>query len=114
MQPESEPTTTPRDSLPPVEPPSGKFILQLFLVPGLIVFSVVVFLLVMRWLFGGPQSPDEFLSNLFDLDPDGIVELLRDQAAALKKPPRTFDDVVGTLAKIYGWSGPWFRGSPAR
>ncbi|MES1173663.1 MAG: PIN domain-containing protein [Myxococcales bacterium] len=45
------------------------------------------------------QSPDEFLSNLFDLDPDGIVELLRDQAAALKKPPRTFDDVVAALAK---------------
>jgi predicted nucleic acid-binding protein len=46
------------------------------------------------------QSPDEFLSNLFDLDPDGIVELLRDQAAALKKPPRTFDDVVAALAKM--------------
>jgi predicted nucleic acid-binding protein len=45
------------------------------------------------------QSPDEFLSNLFDLDPDGIVELLRDQTAALKKPPRTFDEVVAALAK---------------
>lgn len=46
------------------------------------------------------QSPDEFLSNLFDLDPDGIVELLRDQAAALKKPPRTFAEVVAALAKM--------------
>lgn len=45
------------------------------------------------------QSPDEFLSNLFDLDPDGIIELLRDQSAALKKPPRTFDEVVAALAK---------------
>jgi hypothetical protein len=45
------------------------------------------------------QSPDEFLSNLFDLDPDGIVELLREQAAALNKPPRTFDEVVAALAK---------------
>jgi hypothetical protein len=28
------------------------------------------------------QSPDEFLCNLFDLDGAGLVELLRDQAAA--------------------------------
>ena len=46
------------------------------------------------------QSPDEFLSNLFDLDPNGIVELLRDQAAALKKPPRTFEELVAALAKM--------------
>jgi len=46
------------------------------------------------------QSPDEFLSNLFDLDPEGIIELLRDQAAALKKPLRTFDEVVAALAKM--------------
>jgi len=52
------------------------------------------------------QSPDEFLSNLFDLDPDGIVELLRDQAAALKKPPRTFDEVIAALAKtVPGFAG---------
>ena len=46
------------------------------------------------------QSPDEFLSNLFDLDPHGIIEVLREQAAALKRPPRSFDDVVAALAKL--------------
>ena len=46
------------------------------------------------------QSPDEFLSNLFDLDPDGFVELLREQAAVLKKPARSFEEVVGALAKM--------------
>lgn len=46
------------------------------------------------------QSPDEFLSNLFDLDPDGIIELFCEQAAALKKPPRSFDEVVAALAKM--------------
>jgi predicted nucleic acid-binding protein len=46
------------------------------------------------------QSPDEFLSNLFDLDPAGIVELLHDQAAALKKPVHTFAEVVSALAKM--------------
>ena len=46
------------------------------------------------------QSPDEFLSNLLDLDPDGIIEVLRDQAAALKKPPRSFEEVIAALAKL--------------
>jgi hypothetical protein len=46
------------------------------------------------------QSPDEFLTNLFDLAPDTLVELLRDQAAALKKPPQTFEEIVGAIAKI--------------
>ena len=46
------------------------------------------------------QSPDDFLSNLFDLDPVGMVELLRDQAASLKKPPRSFEDVLAALAKV--------------
>lgn len=46
------------------------------------------------------QSPDEFLCNLFDLDPDGIVELVRSQAADLKKPPRTFEQLVAGLAKL--------------
>lgn len=45
------------------------------------------------------QSPDEFLSNLFDLDPDGIVDLVRQQAKALRSPPRTFGELVAGLAK---------------
>ncbi|MBZ0118339.1 MAG: PIN domain-containing protein [Sandaracinaceae bacterium] len=46
------------------------------------------------------QSPDEFLCNLFDLDPEGMVELVRAQAAALKKPPRSFEELLAGLAKI--------------
>lgn len=46
------------------------------------------------------QSPDEFLSNLFDLDPDGMVDLVRSQAKALRKPPRAFDELLRGLAKI--------------
>ncbi len=46
------------------------------------------------------QSPDEFLSNLFDLDPAGIVELLRAQADALRNPPRSFDELLRGLAKM--------------
>jgi hypothetical protein len=46
------------------------------------------------------QSPDEFLCNIFDLDPDGMVELVRSQAADLRKPPRTFEELLTGLAKI--------------
>jgi predicted nucleic acid-binding protein len=46
------------------------------------------------------QSPDEFLSNLFDLDPDRLVAIVRAQAAVLRKPPRTFEEIVAALAKL--------------
>lgn len=46
------------------------------------------------------QSPDEFLGNLFDLDPAGFVELLRDQAADLDRPPVSFEELLTRLAKV--------------
>jgi predicted nucleic acid-binding protein len=46
------------------------------------------------------QSPDEFLSDLFDLDPDGVVEILRAQAAALVNPHLSFEELVDSLAQI--------------
>ena len=44
------------------------------------------------------QSPDEFLSNLFDLNPDGMTELVREQAKALQNPPRTLEQLLAGLA----------------
>lgn len=46
------------------------------------------------------QSPDEFLCNLFDLDPNGMVELVERQAAALKNPPRSCEALLRGLAKM--------------
>jgi predicted nucleic acid-binding protein len=46
------------------------------------------------------QSADEFLSNLFDLDPDSFVALLRRQAAGLKRPPVSFDDLLRGMSKL--------------
>jgi predicted nucleic acid-binding protein len=46
------------------------------------------------------QSPDEFLCNLFDLDPEGFIEILREQAADLQKPPVTFDKLLERLALV--------------
>ncbi|MFP4599304.1 MAG: PIN domain-containing protein [Persicimonas sp.] len=45
------------------------------------------------------QSPDEFLVDLFDLDSQGVVTLLRKQARALKKPPKTCEELMDGLAK---------------
>lgn len=46
------------------------------------------------------QHPDEFLSNLFDLDPDGFVTLLRNQAADLTRPPITFERLLERLSQV--------------
>ncbi len=46
------------------------------------------------------QSPDHFLCNLFDLDPDEFVDMLREQAADLVKPPMTFDELLERLARV--------------
>jgi len=43
------------------------------------------------------QGPDDFLLDLFDLGPDERVALLRRQAAALGRPPMTFEQLVGGL-----------------
>ena len=60
----------PPAGLPPVAPPSGKLMLQLFLVPGLIVACLVVIALGWRWLFGGPVSKKDFLDRLADANPE--------------------------------------------
>jgi len=44
------------------------------------------------------QSPDDFLEHLFDLDPDRFLELVCAQAAALKNPPYTFEQLLAGLA----------------
>ena len=54
----------PAKGLPPVVPPSGRFIAQLFLVPGLIVAGAVIVLLGFSWLAGGPRTADAFLRDL--------------------------------------------------
>jgi len=45
-------------------------------------------------------SPDVFLCHLFDLDPRGFVALLREQAGDLRKPPLSFEDLLGRLERM--------------
>lgn len=53
------------------------------------------------------QSPDEFLANLFDLDGPGMAQVVLQQAHALKRPPRSVEDLLRGLAK----SAPAFAAS---
>ena len=46
------------------------------------------------------QSADEFLCNLFDLHPNGFVEMLREQAEDLTHPPVSFEELLERLARV--------------
>src|SRR5262245_5693661 len=76
----------PAKGLPPVTPPSGRFIAQLFLVPGLIVAVAVLLLLGFRYLFGGTQTPDYFLKQLDSDNADIRWRGASDLAQVLKRP----------------------------
>jgi HEAT repeat protein len=65
--PSDSPSTRPETGskeLPPVQAPSGRFIIQLFLVPGLVVTVAVLILLGFSWLVGGESAPDKLLDRL--------------------------------------------------
>jgi len=61
--PPSEPLS-PDDALPPVEPPSAGFILQLFVVPGVIVVVVVTVWLMFNWLAHMGNDRDAYVRDL--------------------------------------------------
>ncbi len=54
----------PSDSLPPVEPPSAKFIVQLFVVPGLIVATIVGVWLLFGKLASAEQDWQALLADM--------------------------------------------------
>ena len=51
----------PDDSLPPVEPPSAAFLVQLFLVPGIIVAIIVCVWLSFHWLAHLGNDPQAYV-----------------------------------------------------
>jgi hypothetical protein len=60
----ASPNGAPAPGLPPVTPPSGRFIAQLFLVPGMIVLVAVLIILAINYLFVGGYTPEYFLGKL--------------------------------------------------
>jgi hypothetical protein len=78
-------TAAPNRGLPPVEPPSGRFIAQLFVVPGLIVLVVVMVLMGLFYLTSR-QSPEYFLRQLDSDNADIRWRGAADLAQILKRP----------------------------
>lgn len=72
--------------MPPVTPPSGRFIAQLFLVPGMIVLVAVLLLLAFRYLLGGGHTPESFLRQLDSDNADIRWRGASDLAQVLKRP----------------------------
>lgn len=71
--------------LPPVVPPSGRMIAQLFVVPGLIVAGAVVILLGFSWLAGGSRTPQGFLDGLRNPNPEVRWRTASDLAQVLQR-----------------------------
>ncbi|HTU26726.1 MAG TPA: HEAT repeat domain-containing protein [Pirellulales bacterium] len=59
----SEPPV-PGDMYPPVEPPSAGFILQLFVVPGIIVAIIIMVWLLFNWVARTGNDPQEYVRAL--------------------------------------------------
>ncbi len=81
----------PGDALPPVEPPSAGFLIQLFLAPALIVGVIVVVWLLVDWLAHMEADPKQYVDSLRRDSKDAfqkaynLADMLRsDRAGELK------------------------------
>src|SRR5438309_1502380 len=72
--------------LPPVQPPSGRFIAQLFVIPGLIIFVVVVLIIGSKMLVTREREPGHFLVQLDSDNADIRWRGASDLAQILKRP----------------------------
>jgi hypothetical protein len=82
----------PAKGLPPVVPPTGGFIAQLFLVPGLIVTGIVLLLVGVNWLIGGARTPEQFLGKLDSSNRDVRWQAASDLAQVLLRDERLATD----------------------
>src|SRR5262245_32394041 len=90
--PSSPAAPDPDKGLPPVRPPSGRHIVQLFLVPGLIVGGAVTILLGFSWLAGGSRTPAQFLKNIDSANADIRWRAASDLAQVLKRDENLASD----------------------
>jgi hypothetical protein len=79
-------SSLPPPGLPPVAPPSGRFIAQLFLIPGLIATVIVLIILVGNYLVAEQHSPESILRNLDSPNEDIRWRAANDLAQVLRRP----------------------------
>lgn len=86
----------PAKGLPPVVPPSGRHIVQLFVVPGAIVLGVLVVVLgctgSIGWFFGFSRTTKERVADLKSENPDVRWRAADDLAQTLKRDPQLAND----------------------
>ncbi len=46
------------------------------------------------------QTPDQFLVSLFNGQPRLLIDIVHEQSVALRRPPRSFAEVVSALARV--------------
>jgi HEAT repeat protein len=99
------PDATAADSLlPPVEPPSAGFIIQLFVVPALIVLLIVSIWLAFNWLVRSASRPEDVIRGLVEgpsvarwQRANELADMLRNERfAEFKRDERS----AGELARI--------------
>jgi hypothetical protein len=85
----------PAKGLPPVVAPSGRFIVQLFLVPGLIVAGLLLVVGGLSWLSGagGAGNKKDYLANLRSANPDIRWRTASDLAQVLRRDEKLASDV---------------------
>src|SRR5579871_6839787 len=94
MASDSPPAPEPPKGLPTVTAPSGRHIVQLFLIPGLIVAGAVTILLGFSWLAGGSRTPDQFLKNIDSANKDVRWRAANDLAQVLKRDDKLAADTA--------------------
>jgi hypothetical protein len=97
----TSPTVPPDETLPPVQPPNAGFLVQLFVIPGLIVLVMVLVWTLVKWL---PQMGNDAETNVRALEGSGanrwqaavnLANLLRgDTTGELKRN----EELAGRLA----------------
>jgi len=98
--------TRPTGDLPPIEPPSGGFLVQLFLIPMVIVGIIVMVWLMFSWLAHMGSSPQDLVRDLKRLNPGSwqkaltLADLLRNpDYDQLKQDPQIARELAGILAE---------------
>ncbi|HEV3136251.1 MAG TPA: HEAT repeat domain-containing protein [Pirellulales bacterium] len=97
---------SPDDALPPVEPPSAGFILQLFVVPGIIVVVVVTIWVMFNWLAQMGNDRDAFVRALSRNNEArwqaafNLANALRAERGSTKSKLTGDPELAGKLAEI--------------
>jgi hypothetical protein len=81
----------PAPGLPPIVPPSGRHIAQMFVVPGLIVVVIVLLWLCAHWFISGQTEPSKLVSDLESSNAEVRWRAANDLTQRLKR-----DDTMAT------------------